>query len=87
MIDIMMSSVLRVQGITISFEMDGKKKQLSAFAEKINKERIQSKGARVNATNSSVGTLDDLEKLANFLDKGIITIEEFEAKKKQILGL
>lgn len=86
-IDIMMSSVLRIQGITISFEMDGKKKQLSAFAEKINKERIQSTGARVNSTNSSVGALDDLEKLADFLDKGIITVEEFEAKKKQILGL
>lgn len=86
-IDIMMSSVLRIQGITISFEMGGKKKQLSAFAEKISKERIQSTGARVNSTNSSVGTLDDLEKLADFLDKGIITVEEFEAKKKQILGL
>lgn len=86
-IDIMMSGVLRIQGITISFEMDGKKKQLSAFAEKINKERIQSTGARVNSTNSSVGALDDLEKLAGFLDKGIITVEEFEAKKRQILGL
>ena len=42
----MMSSVLRIQGITISFEMDGKKKQLSAFADKINQERIQSKKCR-----------------------------------------
>lgn len=86
-IDIMMSSILRVQGITISFEMDGKKTQLSAFAEKINKERIQSTGARVSSANHSVGTLDDIEKLADLMDKGIITAEEFEAKKKQILGL
>lgn len=86
-IDIMMSSVLRIQGITISFEMDGKKKQLSAFADKINQERIQSKSAGAHAANSSVGSLDDLEKLANLMDKGIITAEEFETKKKQILGL
>jgi predicted RNA-binding Zn-ribbon protein involved in translation (DUF1610 family) len=31
--------------------------------------------------------LDDLEKLANLHEKGIITEEEFNAKKKQILGL
>lgn len=31
--------------------------------------------------------LDDLEKLAELRNKGIITEEEFNAKKKQILGL
>ena len=31
--------------------------------------------------------LDELEKLAYLKDKGIITAKEFEAKKKQILGL
>ena len=31
--------------------------------------------------------LNDLEKLADLRDKGIITPEEFETKKKQILGL
>jgi hypothetical protein len=31
--------------------------------------------------------LNDLEKLAELRDKGIITPAEFEAKKKQILGL
>jgi Short C-terminal domain len=31
--------------------------------------------------------LNDLEKLADLRDKGIITPTEFEAKKKQILGL
>jgi hypothetical protein len=31
--------------------------------------------------------MDELEKLAELKDKGIITEEEFEAKKKQILGL
>ncbi len=32
------------------------------------------------------GTIDDLEKLAQLKDKGIISEEEFKAKKKQILG-
>ncbi len=31
--------------------------------------------------------LDDLEKLADLRDKGIITDEEFAAKKKQLLGI
>lgn len=31
--------------------------------------------------------MDELEKLADLHDKGIITDEEFEAKKKQILDL
>jgi hypothetical protein len=31
--------------------------------------------------------LDELEKLAELRDKGIITDEEFEAKKKSLLGL
>ena len=31
--------------------------------------------------------LNDLEKLADLRDKGIITPTEFEAKKKQILGI
>ena len=37
------------------------------------------------AANDS--SINDLEKLADLRDKGIITPTEFEAKKKQILGL
>ena len=32
-------------------------------------------------------SLDDLERLVSFRDRGIITDEEFEIKKKQILGI
>ena len=38
-------------------------------------------------TKASNSGIDDLEKLADLRDKGIITPTEFEAKKKQILGL
>jgi Short C-terminal domain len=40
------------------------------------------------ARNASAGgDLRDLETLADLRDKGIISVEEFEAKKRQILGL
>jgi len=35
----------------------------------------------------TTGSISDLEKLAELRDKGIVTEEEFQAKKKQILGL
>jgi hypothetical protein len=41
-----------------------------------------------NPTSKAVSSgIDDLEKLAELRDKGILTQAEFEAKKKQILGL
>ena len=36
---------------------------------------------------SQGNSIDDLKKLKDFLDAGIITQEEFDAKKKQLLGL
>jgi len=45
---------------------------------------VKSFAPDTKANNSGI---DDLEKLADLRDKGIITPTEFEAKKKQILGL
>ena len=39
------------------------------------------------AATSSETYLDELERLADLRDRGIITAEDFEAKKKQLLGL
>lgn len=39
-----------------------------------------------SATHRNSG-LDDLEKLAELKEKGVITKEEFEKKKKQLLGI
>jgi len=36
---------------------------------------------------TDVSYLDELERLASFRDQGIITQEEFDAKKKDLLGL
>ena len=42
---------------------------------------------KINETNNSGSNLDELEKLAELKEKGIITEEDFNQKKKQILGL
>ena len=42
---------------------------------------------REEKQNDEVNTIEALEKYKELLDKGIITQEEFNAKKKQILGL
>lgn len=52
------------------------------------KEAIERKIATLQSGGGvKVSELDELEKLAKLRDKGIITSEEFNAKKKQILGL
>ena len=56
------------------------------------KELIEEKMIEIQAGPSSVivqakSELDELEKLGSLLEKGIITQEEFELKKKQLLGL
>ena len=41
----------------------------------------------VIAGSKSENNLDDLEKLKDLLDKGIITQDDFDAKKKAILNI
>lgn len=43
--------------------------------------------ATVNANDSTVSGADEIIKYKNLLDSGIITQDEFDAKKKQLLGL
>lgn len=62
------------------------KKDQSAFDEI--RENIEKKRRSLMEEGSAkTSNLDDLEKLAALRDKGIITEEEFEVKKKQLLGL
>lgn len=60
----------------------GNNNELFAEAKKLIEERINA----VNSPAKNSG-LDDLEKLATLKEKGIISEEEFQAKKKQLLGL
>ncbi len=57
-----------------------------------NKEASTTTAAPTNTSSSTAqstmsSALDDLEKLADLKAKGILTEEEFQMKKKQILGL
>jgi hypothetical protein len=46
---------------------------------------------RINTSHNTVtkisSNLDEIEKLASLRDRKVITEEEFQAKKKQLLGL
>ena len=41
----------------------------------------------LNTINSPTSNADEIKKYKELFDEGIITLEEFEAKKKQLLGL
>lgn len=51
------------------------------------KQLIEDKMSELSDSSHPRSNLDELEKLAELKEKGIITEEEFSAKKKQILGL
>ena len=51
------------------------------------KERIDQISASSRTGSKAPSNLDELEKLAGLKEKGIITEEEFNQKKKQLLGL
>ena len=56
---------------------------------RISKEELKEIQEKQNtfATSPSTSNFDDIIKLKELLDQGIITTEEFNAKKKQLLGL
>ena len=63
----------------------GEEKWSKRIAEFIINER-QKNTETVKQQISKESQLDDLVKLKSMLDSGIITQEEFDAKKKQLLG-
>ena len=50
-------------------------------------ERQQKKESVVTKVEAKVDEIEQLTKYKELLDKGVITQEEFDAKKKQLLGL
>jgi len=65
---------------TVNFH--SRRNKIFEEAKQLIEERINSNGTPAKSSN-----LDELEKLAELKAKGIITEEEFNAKKKSILGL
>ena len=72
-------------------ELTGAMNDLGIQSQEINEEDRAAleaeSGDTEDATEAEPSYLDELEQLASLRDKGIITDEEFEAKKKQLLGL
>ena len=68
---------------TINFHNLGKNNELFSEAKNLIEEKMQES----RSGNHKKSEADDLEKFSQLRDKGIITEEEFQAKKKQLLGL
>lgn len=70
---------LGIQSVELSDE-----EKAAVVAEGVPADEASAGEATVEAEDSY---LDELERLAGLRDQGVITDEEFEAKKKQLLGL
>jgi len=72
---------------TVIFDGD-QKEEADKFKSMIDKLVSKHRSGNNNQTVvNQLSTADELEKFANLLDKGIITQEEFDKKKKELLGL
>ena len=78
-------AVATASGIT-KFSLIGNYKEIGEILDKKISERQQST-AFVASESTNNAALDDLVKLKSLLDSGIISQEEFDAKKKQLLDL
>ena len=65
--------------------LSGRAKEAEEIYNLIQK-KIQEYNSRGVNSQNNVSAADELEKFAALKEKGVITAEEFEAKKKQILG-
>ena len=57
------------------------------FAAEVNKIARQMPPVRPVELKQPIDAVDQVRKLAGLVDEGLLTPEEFEAKKKQLLGL
>ncbi|MBQ8757617.1 MAG: SHOCT domain-containing protein [Oscillospiraceae bacterium] len=78
-------AVATASGIT-KFALIGNYKEISEVLAKRIREVQQPVQTNTQATSGNT-SLDDLVKLKSLLDSGIISQEEFDSKKKQLLGL
>ncbi len=81
--------VITVDTIREKFNVAIDKKQAKNVSERLHDLLIQSKQPKTSAASLSAPSndMDQLFKLKELLDAGILTQEEFDAKKQQILGL
>ena len=71
----------------IVFKGIGNRDEIYEAVNKLIIERQEKASAASSKQETPLGGLDELKKVKELLDAGIITQEEFDAKKKQLLGL
>lgn len=72
----------------IHFKFIENNEEIHSCISKLIMERQQKPQATTTTTiNQPASNADELQKYKNLLDNGVITQEEFDAKKKQLLGL
>lgn len=74
---------VEVRGANTSFKATGR--AMKGMAASINKARRERAEKAPISTQQSTDPLEQIEKLATLLEKGILSQEEFEAKKKSLL--
>ena len=79
-------AVATSSGLT-KFALIGNYAEIGSVLSKIINDRQDNTTKAEIKTETSNSSMGDLVALKNLLDQGIITQEEFEAKKKQLLGL
>ena len=79
-------AITTASGIT-KFSLIGNYQEIGEILQKLINERQDNTQMAAPAPTQQNNNLDDLLKLKTLLDNGLITQEEFDAKKKQILGL
>jgi len=73
---------IRIKGITDMIIIEATKKTAEAMVKKIN--QLQS-SKDINSTTKNISNADEILKYKHLLDDGIITQEEFEKKKTELL--
>jgi hypothetical protein len=74
----------------VSIETTGGKRfkiPVQPFAKQKLQDAIDNARCGGSSTQGATNNIDDLGKLSDLKEKGVITQEEFDAKKKQILGI
>ena len=83
---IILSAILTIAGVIFAFSISNKNLPISNPAS-IKPTPLQTRVTPKTPTGITGDAVEQVEKLGNLLAKGLLTQEEFESKKKQILGL
>ena len=85
-ISMILSAILTIAGVVIAFSISNKNLPISTPAS-VKPTPLQTRVTPKTPTGITGDAVEQVEKLGNLLAKGLLTQEEFDNKKKQILGL